>query len=65
MHAMQDTRHGHDMGNATPNDYSDPNVYDGYQSSSNKQEGPVLSDTLAVVGGMLLPLLTQIFGHGH
>ncbi|KAG9662757.1 Zinc/iron permease, partial [Aureobasidium melanogenum] len=65
MHAMQDTKHGHDMGNATPNGYSDPNVYDGYQSASNKQEGPVLSDTLAVVGGMLLPLLTQVFGHGH
>jgi zinc transporter 9 len=65
MHAMQDTRHGHDMGTASPNGYGDPNVYDGYQPSSNKQESPVLSDTLAVVGGMLLPLLTQVFGHGH
>ncbi|KAI5275547.1 Zinc/iron permease [Aureobasidium subglaciale] len=65
MHAMQDTKHGHDMGSATPNGYGDSNAYDGYQPASNKQESPVLSDTLAVVGGMLLPLLTQIFGHGH
>ncbi|KAI4719555.1 Zinc/iron permease [Aureobasidium sp. EXF-10727] len=65
MHAMQDTKHGHDMGSASPNGYGDSNVYDGYQSTMSKQESAVLSDTLAVVGGMLLPLLTQVFGHGH
>jgi zinc transporter 9 len=67
MHAMRDSgKHAHDMGSATPNGYGgDSNVYDGYQTPSNKQESPVLSDTLAVVGGMLLPLLTQVFGHGH
>lgn len=64
MHAMQDTKHGHEGGNVSPNGYGESNVYDGYQSGSNKQESPVLSDTLAVVGGMFLPLLTQ-FGHVH
>ncbi|KAH0033929.1 WD40 repeat-like protein, partial [Aureobasidium melanogenum] len=59
MHAMQDTKHGHDMGNATPNGYSDPNVYDGYQSASTKQEGPVLSDTLAVISASLAPTLDR------
>ena len=65
MHAMQDTKHGHDAGSDSPNGYTEGNVYDGYQSSPPKPETPTLSDTLAVVGGMLLPLLTQVFGHGH
>jgi zinc transporter 9 len=55
MHAMQE-----DAGNY---DHSSSNGYaDG--GSQRKQPKPQMRDTLAAVGGMLIPLLTQI-GHHH
>ncbi|PNS19453.1 Zinc transporter ZIP9-B [Sphaceloma murrayae] len=61
MHTMQDGGHAHSAENGgTENGYADI-----YQQQTLKQaEGPTLIDTLATVGGMLLPLLTQ-FGHAH
>ena len=64
MHTMQDTSHSHGEHDPGQNGYADTNVYDGYQPPVPKQEGPGLGETLATVGGMLLPLLTQ-FGHAH
>ena len=50
---MQDSGHSHGEG------------MDGYTDVSQKRDnGPQVRDTLATVGGMLLPLLTQI-GHHH
>ncbi|KAK0630830.1 ZIP zinc transporter-domain-containing protein [Bombardia bombarda] len=59
MHAMQeDHSQGHEHQSSM----------NGYQDNSNisqrKQAKPQMRDTLATVGGMLLPLLTQ-FGHHH
>ncbi|KAG8624406.1 hypothetical protein KVT40_007473 [Elsinoe batatas] len=61
MHTMQDSGHDHSSENGgTENGYADI-----YQQQVAKQvEGPTFIDTLATVGGMLLPLLTQ-FGHAH
>lgn len=58
MHAMQEDggSHSHDHGS---NGY-----VEGPQSNQRKQKGPQMRDTLATMGGMLLPLLTQ-FGHHH
>ena len=53
VHAMQDDGHlHHDEG---VNGFADP--------SQRKGSGPQVRDTLATVGGMLLPLLTQIGHH--
>jgi hypothetical protein len=55
MHAMQeDSSHDH----STSNGYAEGS------SSQRKQSRPQMRDTLAAVGGMLIPLLTQI-GHHH
>lgn len=51
---MQDDGHSH--GDAGMNGYAD--------SLQQKAHGPQMWDTVATVGGMLLPLLTQI-GHHH
>lgn len=58
MHAMQEDggSHGHEHG---LNGYSEGNSI-----NQRKQKGPQMRDTLATIGGMLLPLLTQ-FGHHH
>lgn len=65
MHTMQEGGHNHGGHEAGQNGYVDTaNVYDGYQTPAPKQEGATLTDTLACVGGMLLPLLTQV-GHAH
>jgi solute carrier family 39 (zinc transporter), member 9 len=58
MHAMQEdaTPHTHDHG---INGYADGNA-----SAQRKPKGPQMRDTLATMGGMLVPLLTQ-FGHHH
>ncbi|PKS10310.1 hypothetical protein jhhlp_002061 [Lomentospora prolificans] len=53
IHAMQDDGHSH-HDQPTMNGYSD----------SSQGKSPELRDTLAVVGGMLLPLLTHL-GHQH
>ncbi|RFU29981.1 hypothetical protein B7463_g6346, partial [Scytalidium lignicola] len=55
MHAMQEDP-GHDHGNS--NGYADTSP------SQRKQHKPQMRDTFAAVGGMLIPLLTQI-GHHH
>ena len=55
MHAMQeDSVHEHPVSNG----YADGN------SSQRNKPKPQMRDTLAAVGGMLIPLLTQI-GHHH
>jgi zinc transporter 9 len=55
MHAMQeDSAHDH----STSNGYAEGS------SAQRKQPKPQMRDTLAAVGGMLIPLLTQI-GHHH
>jgi zinc transporter 9 len=52
---MQDADHTH----------SDTGGMNGYADHLQRREdGPTMRDTLATVGGMLLPLLTQI-GHHH
>lgn len=58
MHAMQEDSgsHQHDHG---LNGYADSSV-----TTQRKPKGPQMRDTLATVGGMLVPLLTQ-FGHHH
>ncbi len=58
MHAMQEdtTPHTHDHG---INGYADSNA-----TAQRKPKGPQMRDTLATMGGMLVPLLTQ-FGHHH
>lgn len=53
VHAMQDDGHGH--GDTDMNGFADP--------SAAKGHGPQVRDTFATVGGMLLPLLTQIGHH--
>ncbi len=58
MHAMQEDGQGHEH-QSSMNGYSD-----GSTSTQRKQTRPQMRDTLATVGGMLLPLLTQ-FGHHH
>lgn len=55
MHAMQEDAGNHD--HSTSNGYADG-------GSQRKQPKPQMRDTLAAVGGMLIPLLTQI-GHHH
>lgn len=58
MHAMQEDQ--------SPHDHDHHSSMNGYaESSSQKKPGrPQMRDTVATVGGMLLPLLTQ-FGHHH
>ncbi len=56
MHAMQEDS-PHEHSHSSSNGYADT-------SSQRKKEKPQMRDTLAAVGGMLIPLLTQI-GHHH
>lgn len=55
MHAMQEDSANHD--HSSSNGYADGGL-------QKKQPKPQMRDTLAAVGGMLIPLLTQI-GHHH
>lgn len=57
MHAMQEDGQGQGHDHQSSNGYQDA-------GGSRKQAQPQMRDTLATVGGMLLPLLTQ-FGHHH
>lgn len=60
MHAMQE-----DSGFVGHEHPSGINGYaEGNSAVQRKQARPQMRDTLATVGGMLLPLLTQ-FGHHH
>ncbi|KAL2064547.1 hypothetical protein VTL71DRAFT_3684 [Oculimacula yallundae] len=56
MHAMQEDSSEHI--------HSPSNGYAELTSSQRKQQKPQMRDTLAAVGGMLIPLLTQL-GHHH
>lgn len=56
MHAMQED--SSESAYAGAHGYSEPS------SSQRKPPKPQMRDTLAAVGGMLIPLLTQI-GHHH
>lgn len=56
MHAMQDEPHSHEA--STSNGYADGG------GMQRKQPKPQMRDTFAAVGGMMIPLLTQI-GHHH
>ncbi|CCD46195.1 similar to ZIP metal ion transporter [Botrytis cinerea T4] len=57
MHAMQEDSGVHSHEHTNSNGYLDG-------ISQRKQAKPQMRDTLAAVGGMLIPLLTQ-FGHDH
>ena len=54
MHAMQEDSGNHDHSNS--NGYADG-------GSQRKQPKPQMRDTLAAIGGMLIPLLTQVGPH--
>jgi zinc transporter 9 len=56
MHAMQEDSH-HEYSHVASNGYAD-------SALQRKKEKPQMRDTLAAVGGMLIPLLTQL-GHHH
>ncbi|CEI68693.1 hypothetical protein FVEN_g7954 [Fusarium venenatum] len=58
MHAMQEDSGGHQ------HDHGLNGYADGSATTQRKPKGPQMRDTLATVGGMLVPLLTQ-FGHHH
>lgn len=66
MHAMQEDSnpqggdHHNSNGGGGGGGYQDG----GSNGAQRKQAKPQMRDTLATVGGMLLPLLTQ-FGHHH
>lgn len=65
MHAMQEDSNPQ----GGDHHHSNGGGGDGYQDGGSngaqrKQAKPQMRDTLATVGGMLLPLLTQ-FGHHH
>jgi solute carrier family 39 (zinc transporter), member 9 len=54
MHAMQeDSNHDHSSANGYPES----------PSAQRKQAKPRMRDTFAAVGGMLIPLITQIGPH--
>jgi solute carrier family 39 (zinc transporter), member 9 len=59
MHAMQEDAGGAHDHQSGANGYAE-----GTPGLQRKQNRPQMRDTLATVGGMLLPLLTQ-FGHHH
>ncbi|CAD6447392.1 f923d82e-b2b5-4dc6-8f72-0a76bb2a085a [Sclerotinia trifoliorum] len=58
MHAMQEDSGVHTHEHTNSNGYLEGGL------SQRKQAKPQMRDTLAAVGGMLIPLLTQ-FGHDH
>jgi len=58
MHAMQEDAGAHVHEQATSNGYSDGST------SQRRTAKPQMRDTFAAVGGMLIPLLTQL-GHHH
>lgn len=61
MHAMnEESGNGHDHGHGS-NGYADS----GSGAHLRRQKGPQMRDTLATMGGMLLPLLAQLGGHHH
>lgn len=67
MHTMQESGQDHDH-DAQTNGYASVPMTDMYESGGPAQPGRKqgsFADTLVCVAGMLIPLLTQIGGHGH
>ena len=67
MHTMQENgkEHGHGEG---ANGYASVpmDLYSGGQGGGPRQkDGGGVTDTFVTVGGMLIPLLLGVFGHGH
>jgi zinc transporter 9 len=60
MHAMQE-----DSSATHTHDHTSSNGYAENSSSQRNKPKPQMRDTFAAVGGMLIPLLTQIGGHHH
>ena len=58
MHAMQEDSATHNHDQPISNGYSDGS------SSQRRPPKPQMRDTIAAVGGMLIPIITQ-FGHHH
>ena len=66
MHTMQESGHSHDEPRG--NGYVGvpmTDIYGSIPAPVAKGDGGRLADTLVCVFGMLIPLLTQTFGHGH
>lgn len=65
MHTMQENGGEHDHGEQANGYAGVPmDMYESQSSAPRQKEGGGLTDTLACVAGMLLPMLTQ-FGHAH
>ncbi|KAM5345487.1 hypothetical protein ACJ41O_011349 [Fusarium nematophilum] len=62
MNAMQEDSGAHGHGHA--HDHGLNGYAEGNAQTQRKPKGPQMRDTLATIGGMLVPLLTQ-FGHHH
>ncbi|KAJ3538058.1 hypothetical protein NM208_g6067 [Fusarium decemcellulare] len=62
MHAMQEDSGAHGLGHG--HDHGLNGYTEGNTPTQRKPKGPQMRDTLATIGGMLVPLLTQ-FGHHH
>ncbi|KZF21639.1 Zinc/iron permease [Xylona heveae TC161] len=58
MHTMQEVQ------SANPTEASN-GFGDGHAPESRPGRGPAMRDLFATIAGMLLPLVTQLFGHGH
>lgn len=71
MHTMQEGGHSHGSENGQTNGYSSVPMSDMSDMYASTAPGPAkaeeagLTDTMVCVAGMLLPLLTTIWGHGH
>lgn len=65
MHTMQEAGgHSHDDSNGYVG-VPMTDIYDSTPSAMPKRDSSGFTDTLVCVVGMLIPLLTQTFGHGH
>ena len=60
MHTMQENSHSHNTADGSAgNGYADP-----YAPKAHEVEGMTMTELIATVGGMLLPLVLQA-GHAH
>jgi len=60
MHTMQENSHSHNTADGSAgNGYADP-----YAQKAPEVEGMTMTELIATVGGMLLPLVLQA-GHAH
>ncbi|KAK5174573.1 uncharacterized protein LTR77_001654 [Saxophila tyrrhenica] len=71
MHTMQEGSHSRGSENGQINGYSSvpmsdmSDMYASTAPTATKTDAAGLTDTMVCVAGMLLPLLTNVFGHGH